>query len=183
MSGVDPALAAGAQLLARGQWRAAHEVFENRWRSSTGELRALSHALAQLGAALLKWSEDHPQPADTLLGRARSHLEDLPSRVGGLDVEQLESEVQALQEHLALGEPAPGGVQLLPGEGPRTSAEVAALESRCPYCGEQVTVNVEGTGAEAERYVEDCPVCCRPWQVQVHRDAGGPTVQLSRDDD
>ena len=116
MSAVDPALVAGAQLLARGQWRAAHDVFENRWRSSTGELRELTHALAQLGAALLKWSEDHPQPADTLLGRARAHLEELPSRVEGVDVERLESEVQALQEHLGQGEPAPGGVQLSLGD-------------------------------------------------------------------
>jgi len=183
MSGVDPPLAAGARLLARGEWRAAHDVFEDRWRASTGELKSLTHALAQLGAALLKWSEDHPQPAATLLGRARRHLEGLPSRVGGLDLEHLESQVQRLQEHLALGEPAPGGLQLSLGDAPALSSDAATLDARCPYCGEPVAVQVETVGAETEQYVEDCPVCCRPWQVQVRRDAGGPSVELSRDDD
>lgn len=37
----------------------------------------------------------------------------------------------------------------------------------CPYCGESVEVAVDpGSGTEQE-YVEDCPVCCRPWQVLV----------------
>ena len=200
-----------AELLAHGQWRQAHEVFEDRWRSSKGEVRSLSHALAQLGAALIKWSEDHPEPAATLLGRARGHLEDLPSRVGGLDVEQLESEVLRLQENLARGEPAPGSLHLgseaeVSADSGRLSPDRAALRedgraalgrgssglplgfsgglpARCPYCGESVTVQVEATGAEAERYVEDCPVCCRPWQVRVHRDPDGPSVELFRDDD
>jgi hypothetical protein len=179
---VDRALSGGAELLARGEWRQAHEAFEDRWRSSKGELRSLSHALAQLGAALIKWSEDKPEPADTLLGRARGHLEELPSRVGGLDVEQLESEVLHLQEMLARGEPAPGGLRLSLGEAPAPSADAAALEARCPYCGESVTVQVDATGAEVEQYVEDCPVCCRPWQVQVRRDLDGPSVELRRDD-
>jgi hypothetical protein len=180
---VDPALSAGVLLLARGQWRSAHEVFEDRWRASTGELRSLAHALAQLGAALLKWSEDHPEPAATLLGRARGRLEELPSRVAGLDVERLESALQELQEHLALGEPAPGGLHLSLEDAPPLSADPAAVDTRCPYCGEPVTVHVETTGAEAEQYVEDCPVCCRPWQVQVRRDPDGPAVRLLRDDD
>lgn len=179
---VDRALSAGAELLARGQWRQAHEAFEDRWRASTGELRLLCHALAQLGAAMIKWSEDHPEPAATLLGRARGHLEDLPSRVGGLDVEQLEAAVLEMQEHLAQGEPAPRTLHLNIGSEEPISADPGSIAARCPYCGESVTVQVEATGAEAEQYVEDCPVCCRPWQVRVHRDPDGPSVELLRDD-
>ena len=179
---IDHALSRGAELLARGEWRAAHEAFEDRWRISKGELRSLAQALAQLGAALIKWSEDRPEPAATLFGRARGHLEELPSRVGGVDVEQLESEVLRLQESVDRGEPAPGGVRLPLGSEPGPSADAAALEARCPYCGEPVTVQVDATGAEAEQYVEDCPVCCRPWQVQVRRDLDGPSVELLRED-
>ena len=29
-----------------------------------------------------------------------------------------------------------------------------------------------GSGA-SQQYVEDCPVCCQPWQVSVHYDADG----------
>ena len=37
----------------------------------------------------------------------------------------------------------------------------------CPYCGETVTISVDAGGGSAQEYVEDCEVCCRPWQVAV----------------
>ncbi len=43
----------------------------------------------------------------------------------------------------------------------------------CLYCGETVTIDLDAGSGEAQEYVEDCPVCCRPWQVQVHYDATG----------
>jgi hypothetical protein len=36
----------------------------------------------------------------------------------------------------------------------------------CPYCGEPSTISV-GPGEEDEEYVQDCPVCCRPWKVRI----------------
>lgn len=55
--------------------------------------------------------------------------------------------------------------------------------AQCPYCGEAVEVTVDEVGVSQESYVEDCPVCCRPWQVQVSRDGPELAVQLSRDDE
>lgn len=43
----------------------------------------------------------------------------------------------------------------------------------CPYCGEPVEVLVDEDGGRHQSYVEDCPVCCSPWQVEVVRDAEG----------
>ncbi|HVE85980.1 MAG TPA: CPXCG motif-containing cysteine-rich protein [Myxococcales bacterium] len=57
------------------------------------------------------------------------------------------------------------------------------MEAYCPYCGEPVEVAVDETGASEESYVEDCPVCCRPWQVHVTRDGPDVAVELSRDDE
>jgi hypothetical protein len=38
----------------------------------------------------------------------------------------------------------------------------------CPYCGEINEIGLDpGSGSEQE-YVEDCQVCCRAWQVNVH---------------
>lgn len=54
---------------------------------------------------------------------------------------------------------------------------------QCPYCGETVEVSVDEVGAGTESYVEDCPVCCRPWSVQVSRGEDGVFVSLQRDDD
>jgi transposase-like protein len=53
----------------------------------------------------------------------------------------------------------------------------------CPYCGERVTLWVEPEAAREQRYVEDCPVCCRPWQVRVVRDDDGePSVVVAHAD-
>ena len=41
-----------------------------------------------------------------------------------------------------------------------------AIEVICPYCGEPATISVE-TGEEDDEFVQDCPVCCRPWKVRI----------------
>lgn len=57
------------------------------------------------------------------------------------------------------------------------------LAVTCPYCGEPGELVVE-PGDQVQEYVEDCAVCCRPWQVRVRVDArGGIEVELRRDDD
>lgn len=49
-----------------------------------------------------------------------------------------------------------------------TEAEVT-----CPYCGEGVTILLDPGGGESQSYVEDCEVCCQPWQVYVSYDDRG----------
>ena len=47
----------------------------------------------------------------------------------------------------------------------------AAIE--CPYCGASVEIALDpGSGSEQD-YVEDCEVCCQPWQVSVRYDDEG----------
>ena len=43
----------------------------------------------------------------------------------------------------------------------------------CPYCGEENTILVDESGGEMQQYVEDCQVCCKPWQVIVTTGDGG----------
>ena len=47
------------------------------------------------------------------------------------------------------------------------------VEVSCPYCGEPVEVLIDEGGSEQQEYVEDCPVCCQPWQVHVTQDLAG----------
>ena len=47
------------------------------------------------------------------------------------------------------------------------------VEVSCPYCGEPVDVDVDEGGGSRQAYVQDCPVCCQPWQVEVLRDRDG----------
>ena len=50
----------------------------------------------------------------------------------------------------------------------------------CPYCGEDNTILVDESAGEEQRYVEDCQVCCKPWQVTVSIGPSGDVdVELS----
>ena len=49
-----------------------------------------------------------------------------------------------------------------------TEAEVS-----CPHCGEVVSLGVDPAGGAVQTYVEDCQVCCRPWQVHLSYDEHG----------
>ncbi|MEP7027250.1 MAG: CPXCG motif-containing cysteine-rich protein [Candidatus Eisenbacteria bacterium] len=43
----------------------------------------------------------------------------------------------------------------------------------CPHCFEENELAVDMGGGESQSYVEDCQVCCRPWQVRVEVDDEG----------
>ncbi len=63
-----------------------------------------------------------------------------------------------------------------------TTADPAAL--RCPCCGEAVDLVIDESGGSPQSYVEDCPVCCRPWQVEVRLDElEGWSVSLRTSDE
>jgi transposase-like protein len=41
------------------------------------------------------------------------------------------------------------------------------VDVTCPYCGEASTLEADPGGGREQEFVNDCPVCCRPWQVRV----------------
>lgn len=43
----------------------------------------------------------------------------------------------------------------------------------CPYCGEEIEITLDPGGGEAQQYVQDCEICCQPWQVRVNYDIEG----------
>jgi hypothetical protein len=48
----------------------------------------------------------------------------------------------------------------------------------CPYCSERVTIGVDPGGGSLQQYVEDCEVCCNPWNVTVRFIGGTPHVSV-----
>ncbi len=54
----------------------------------------------------------------------------------------------------------------------------------CPYCSEEVEITLDPGSGEVQDYVEDCEICCKPWQVEVayHTD-GVAEVTLTPIDD
>jgi len=60
---------------------------------------------------------------------------------------------------------------------------IKAARVRCPYCGERVSLAVDGS-VEFQEYVEDCQVCCRPMLLAVHvPEDGSVSVSVRREDD
>ena len=57
------------------------------------------------------------------------------------------------------------------------------VEIGCPYCGERITLLVDGS-AGAQEYIEDCQVCCRPINLSVTVDEEGVLqVEASSEDE
>jgi transposase-like protein len=50
---------------------------------------------------------------------------------------------------------------------------VTEADVTCPHCGEGATISVDPGGGDEQEYVEDCPVCCRPWLVHLTWDDSG----------
>jgi hypothetical protein len=49
----------------------------------------------------------------------------------------------------------------------------------CPYCSQVVSITLDPGSGTVQRYVEDCEVCCNPWQVNVRFVGGSATVEIS----
>lgn len=52
----------------------------------------------------------------------------------------------------------------------------------CPYCGESIELILDAS-AGAQRYIEDCSVCCRPIEVTLVYDGDSWELTARRDDD
>jgi hypothetical protein len=51
----------------------------------------------------------------------------------------------------------------------------------CPYCGEMITILVDGS-VDEQQYIEDCQVCCRPIDIRVSVSANGSCQIEARDE-
>lgn len=52
----------------------------------------------------------------------------------------------------------------------------------CPYCGERIELVVD-CSIEAQEYIEDCSVCCRPITITVTASEGEVVELHARTDD
>ena len=50
----------------------------------------------------------------------------------------------------------------------------------CPYCGEEIEIYIEPDVRGS--YIQDCEVCCNPWNVRVFRDDDDLYVEIGRAD-
>lgn len=57
--------------------------------------------------------------------------------------------------------------------------EISEKSIGCPYCGEAITIFVDGSLTE-QNYIEDCQVCCRPIVMDVSVDMDGGVCVTAR---
>ncbi len=172
----EQALAAGRARFAAGQPTAAHDAWEVGARATQGHERDVLEALALWAAALDHHQQNRAQGAHRLLLRAMERLGSVGDDFEAPDVEALR---EALLASLEATEQPFHAMPAWPDAGVVGPDEVSLEhQTRCPYCGEPVLVAVAPEDAGGARYVEDCPVCCRPWQVEVR----GGRVSIDRDD-
>ncbi len=176
-------LDAGRQRFEAGAFHAAHDAWESGWRQTRGAERRVLQALVLWSSALQHHAHGKDLGANRLLLRALERLGEVGDSFDGLDIEALREALVTSLEHAqapwcAEARPRFPGHDLAIGLG-RQELE---HEARCPYCGEPVLVSLAPEEADDASYVEDCPVCCRPWQVQVRREGESRHVAISRDD-
>jgi prolyl-tRNA synthetase len=58
--------------------------------------------------------------------------------------------------------------------------EMDGFPVTCPYCGEEVEMQIEDDVRGT--FVQDCEVCCSPWLVRVTRSSEGTDVSVGRAD-
>lgn len=57
------------------------------------------------------------------------------------------------------------------------------LDLSCPYCGEFAEVEPDEDGGSPQSFVQDCAVCCRPWQVEAVQSPDGTWEVTLRTED
>jgi uncharacterized protein len=76
---LDARLAPGRAAFNRGEFFAAHELWEDVWRGLAGDERALAQGLIQIAAGLHHLQRGRPRPAARLLARGASKLSHAPA--------------------------------------------------------------------------------------------------------
>lgn len=175
-------LDAGRELFIKGEFHEAHEAWESGWRRTRGAERVLLQVLVLWSAALHHHSHGNLEGTKRLLLRALEKSAALEDELlyGGMDVENLREGLVSSLERAGLA----WADEYKPTWPPIYTSIEESLEheARCPYCGEHVLVSVAPEEADDAQYFEDCPVCCRPWTVQLSRDGDALRVTLGRDD-
>jgi hypothetical protein len=63
-------------------------------------------------------------------------------------------------------------------------SSLPSADIHCPYCGEIITVFIDDSADDHQRYTEDCQVCCQPIVIDVVLDEHGtPRISARSEDD
>ena len=89
--------------------------------------------------------------------------DDLEALLDDDDEREEDDDADALDDDPSLDEDFPLG------DG---TADTGAVVT-CPYCHQSIEIVLDPGSGSMQSYVEDCEVCCNPWQLFVEYDAEG----------
>ena len=174
-------LDAGRPRFEAGAFHSAHEAWESGWRRTEGSEKRVLQVLVLWSAALHHHAHGKELGANRLLLRALERLGDVGDTFNGIDIDSLREGLVTSLEY-AQRPWTEEAKPCFPENSSASAAETLDHEACCPYCGEPVMVSVAPEESDDASYVEDCPVCCRPWEVKLTRDGDALHVSISRDD-
>lgn len=113
---LDARLAPGRAAFNRGEFFAAHELWEDVWRELAGDERVLAQGLIQIAAGLHHLQRGRRRPAERLLTRGASKLSHAPATATTLPIPALLRDVTRLLAALDKSggdapEPDPGAIR------------------------------------------------------------------------
>ena len=175
-------LAQGQTHFVAGRFFAAHEAWEEGWRTTQGTEKQLLQVLVLWATAFHHRGKDNKSGALTVMARALERLSAPPIAKAPFDTEALrEALVESWERLSSDAHEAPVPAAWDPNAVEEQLGNIDLTQrTYCPYCGEPVAIDVEFELAKGAQYVEDCPVCCNPWTVTVREEGG---VMLQRGDD
>jgi hypothetical protein len=169
-----------------GRFFEAHEAWEAGWTTTRGLEKQLLQVLVLWATACHHARNANRTGALNLTKRALERLALVSESRAPFDLEVLREALVQTWEQLSGPTqqlPVPPEWDPAPSEAPVEETIDLTHRSRCPYCGEQVAIEVEPELSGGAQYVEDCPVCCQPWAVTVRNEGGQMAVVLQRGDD
>ncbi len=178
-------LAQGHAHFAAGRFFDAHEAWEGGWRATTGVEKQLLQVLVLWATAFHHRGKENRAGALSVMARALERLSGPLISKAPFDTEALREALVESWERLSTdGANAPVPAQWDPNP---TEEAIDAIDftqhALCPYCGEPVAVDVEFELPNGAQYIEDCPVCCNPWTVNVRKEDGQVAIVLLRGDE
>lgn len=97
---LHPRAIEGLRLFNAGEYFEAHEALELAWRQERGSIRELYRGILQVGVAYHHILNNNYQGAYKMFRRCRPWLAPFPDRCGGINVEKLRRDSQAVEAEL-----------------------------------------------------------------------------------
>ena len=102
----------GIELINQGSYYAAHDVLEEVWRGVHGWTKPFYQGMVQVAISLHHFSTGNLVGAQSVLKKSRANLAEFPSSFCGVDLAELQSQLESWQSAMANGGPYPPPVSV-----------------------------------------------------------------------